>query len=119
MFALGTAQKYYLYNGSCDMRKSFDGLCGLIISRLGDEPHNGSVYIFINKSRDKIKLLQWQSAGFVLYYKRLERGRFFRDKSCGNSGALPLDYHQLVMLIEGIQVKEIKRRKTYKNPLEK
>lgn len=101
------------------MRKSFDGLCGLIVGQLHHEPHNGSVYIFLNKSRDKIKLLQWQSGGFVLYYKRLERGRFFRDKSSGNSGALPLDYHQLVMLIEGIQFKEIKRRKTFKNPLKK
>ena len=119
MFALGTTQKYYLYNGPCDMRKSFDGLCGLIVSQLRQEPHDGTVYIFLNKSRDKIKLLQWQSQGFVLYYKRLERGRFFRDKSCGNSGALALDYHQLVMLIEGIQFKEIKRREKYKNPLEK
>ncbi|EKF54004.1 transposase orf1, IS66 family protein [Galbibacter marinus] len=119
MFALGTAQKYYLCRSFCDMRKSFDGLCGLVMTDLKREPHNGDVYIFINKSRDKIKLLQWQPGGFVLYYKRLERGRFFRVKDDENSGAITLDYHQLVMLIEGIQFKEIKRQKRYKNVLQK
>jgi len=119
MIALGTAQKYYLCSSFCDIRQSFDGLCGLIIVDLNREPHNGDVYIFINKSRDKIKLLQWQPGGFVLYYKRLERGRFFRAKDDENSGAIPLDYHQLVMLIEGIQFKEIKRQKRYKNMLQK
>ena len=101
------------------MRKSFDGLCGLVIADLGCEPHNGDVYIFINKSRDKIKLLQWQPGGFVLYYKRLERGQFFRANGDENSGAIALDYHQLVMLIEEIKFKEIKRQKRYKNVLEK
>lgn len=119
MFALGTGQKYYLSRSFCDMRKSFDGLCGLVIADLGRESRNGDVYIFINKSRDKIKLLQWQPGGFVLYYKRLERGRFFRANGDENSGAIALDYHQLVMLIEGIKFKEIKRQKRYKNLFQK
>src|SRR5690606_4736148 len=119
MFALGTSQRYYLCRSFCDMRKSFDGLCGLVITDLKREPHNGDVYIFINKSRDKIKLLQWQPGGFVLYYKRLESGRFFKEKEGESSGAITLDYHQLVMLIEGIQFKEIKRQKRYKNVLKK
>lgn len=119
MFALGTDQNYFVYRSFCDMRKSFDGLCGLIIKDLKRTPHNGDVYIFINKSRDKIKLLQWQSGGFVLYYKRLERGRFFLGKWDEQSGGVAMDYHQLVMLIEGIQFKEVKRQKRYKNLLQK
>jgi len=101
------------------MRKSFDGLCGLVITDLKREPHNGDVYIFINKSRDKIKLLQWQPGGFVLYYKRLERGRFFKGMESEKSSTKALDYHELVMLIEGIQFKEIKRQKRYKNLYQK
>mgnify|MGYP001390780718 CR=1 FL=1 len=115
MFALGTTHQYYLYNFFWDMRKSFDGLCGLIIRDLKREPHNRDVYVFINKSRDKIKLLQWQPGGFVLYYKRLGRGRFFRNKDDQNSIDMALDYHQLVMLIEGIQFKEVRRQKRHKN----
>jgi len=58
------------------MRKSFDSLRGLVINDLDQNPDNGTVYIFINKVRNKVKLLHWQSGGFMLYYKRLESGTF-------------------------------------------
>jgi len=58
------------------MRKSFDGLSGLIQNTLGTSPLNGDVFIFINRRRDKIKLLHYQGISFTLYYKRLEEGTF-------------------------------------------
>ena len=58
------------------MRKSFDGLSGLISESLSSIPVSGDVFIFVNRRRDKIKLLHWQGAGFTLYYKRLEEGTF-------------------------------------------
>ncbi|WP_185956458.1 IS66 family insertion sequence element accessory protein TnpB [Changchengzhania lutea] len=58
------------------MRKSFDSLRGLVINDLDQNPDNGTVYIFINKVRNKVKLLHWQTGGFMLYYKRLESGTF-------------------------------------------
>ena len=75
MFSLGNA-RYYIYREATDMRKSFDGLCGLVSGRLGKSPMSGDVFIFINKSRNRIKLLRWEPGGFVLFYKRLERGTF-------------------------------------------
>ncbi|WP_159634659.1 IS66 family insertion sequence element accessory protein TnpB [Sphingobacterium composti Ten et al. 2007 non Yoo et al. 2007] len=63
-------------DGHCDMRKSFDGLCGLIISVMQRQPTSGEVFVFLNRSRTHIKLLHWEHGGFVLYYKRLESGTF-------------------------------------------
>ena len=96
------------------MRKSFDGLCGLIRNNLDQNPSNGSVYIFINKVRNKVKLLHWQSGGFVLYYKRLESGTFELPHYDQSVGTLQLNYTQLVLLIEGMSISNIRRRKRYK-----
>jgi len=65
MFALTTSDRFQLYNHPCDMRKSFDSLRGLVINNLDQNPDNGTVYIFINKVRNKAKLLHWQSGGFM------------------------------------------------------
>ena len=76
MIALSSVLTFELYLPPTDMRKSFDSLRGLILQELGQSTSDGTVYIFINKARNKIKLLHWQSGGFVLYYKRLESGNF-------------------------------------------
>ena len=76
MFTLSTSQRYHLYSQPTDMRKSFDGLSGVIRNILERNPCSGDVFIFINRSRNKIKLLHWQGIGFTLYYKRLEEGTF-------------------------------------------
>ncbi len=66
--------QFYLYGQPADMRKGFDGLCGLVINHLKANPQSGDVYIFINRARTHIKLLVWDQGGFVIYYKRLEQG---------------------------------------------
>lgn len=114
MFALSESQRFYLYAHPTDMRKSFDSLCGLVASELEDHPDNGSVYIFINKLRDKCKLLHWQSGGFVLYYKRLEKGSFEFPRYDKSVKSLVLSYSQLVLLIDGVSIGHIGGRKRYK-----
>lgn len=96
------------------MRKSFDGLSNLVSNDLESNPTNGSVYIFINKLRNKAKLLHWQGGGFVLYYKRLEQGSFELPIYDDTTASLTLDYSQLVLLIDGVSITNIKRRKRYK-----
>lgn len=96
------------------MRKSFDSLCGLVGNNLNQNPTNGTVYIFINKKRNKVKLLHWQSGGFVLYYKRLETGTFEQPFYEENVGSLRLSYTQLVLLIDGISIANITGRKRYR-----
>lgn len=94
------------------MRKSFDGLSGIVINELNGNPLSGDVYIFINRRRDRIKLLIWDRNGFWLLYKRLEEGRFqelfFKD----SKGAY-ISYESLIMLLEGIDLNSVKRRKRY------
>lgn len=109
MFSI-TSARYYLYRESTDMRKSFDALCGLVSSRLGQNPMSGDIFIFINKPRNRVKMLRWEAGGFVLFYKRLERGTFelpLMDVSLTNR---VLDYGELVMLITGISMKNARKR---------
>jgi transposase len=111
MFSLSSGHKFLLCRHSVDMRKSFDGLCGEVLNNLGKDPGNGEVYIFINKTRNKIKLLHWEPGGFALYYKRLEEGTFempfFDDKST------EISWPKLMMIISGISIKKIHQRKRY------
>lgn len=111
MFSLTSSHRYYLYDQPTDMRKSFDGLSGIVQSQLQRDPSNGSVYVFINKKRNKIKLLHWESGGFTLYYKRLEKGVFempqTRDKSH------QLTWSTLMMIVEGISLDYLRRRSRF------
>jgi len=95
------------------MRKGFDGLCGIIISEMQCNPMDGSVYLFINRRRDRMKMLVWETGGFMLYYKRLESGTFELPKSV-KSGQLQVEWEQLVMMISGISLQHRVRKKRYK-----
>lgn len=108
MFSLGSSHRYYLYGGHCDMRKSFDGLCGLISGGLGRNATGGDVFVFLNRRRTHMKLLHWEHGGFVLYYKRLEGGTFPMPKNRGTGGEI--DWSELVLMVEGIVVERSRRR---------
>jgi len=110
MITFGPQDRFYLYREPTDMRKSFGSLCGLVRSGLDRDPLSGEVFVFINRRRTHIKLLTWDRSGFVLYYKRLERGTFERPLLAGAS----LSWHQLVLMMEGITVERTRRRKRYK-----
>jgi transposase len=84
MIALNATTRIYLSRGVCDMRKSFDGLCGLIRSELKMDPLSGSLFVFVNGSRRMVKLLYWDQDGLALWYKRLEKGRFILPDRRGN-----------------------------------
>jgi transposase len=113
MFALSSENHFHLYSQPTDMRKSFNGLSGLVQNKLGRDPSGGDVFIFINKRRDKIKLLHWQGNSFVLYYKRLEKGTFELPKYDGVVGSIVLDYAKMVMIIDGLSIKNIPKRERY------
>jgi len=113
MFTLSSTHKFQLYTTPTDMRKSFDGLSGLVQELLGKSPTHSSVFIFINKRRDKIKLLHWVGSGFILYYKRLEEGTFELPRYEIDQGSIQLNYTQMVMLVDGISIVNIHRRKRY------
>ena len=104
--------RYFLYQQPTDMRKSFDGLCGLVSNKLGQNPTSGDLFIFVNKPRNRIKLLRWETGGFVLFYKRLEQGTFQLPKpQDANAGKLTIDYSELVMIINGISLEKTRKNK--------
>ncbi len=114
MITFGPAQRYFLYREPADMRKSFDGLCGLVTGGLKRDPLSGDVFVFLNRRRTHVKLLVWDRSGFVLYYKRLEEGTF-ELPSGARDGVLT--WQQLVFMLEGVALKSIRYRKRYMQPL--
>ena len=90
------------------MRKSFEGLCGVIRSELGADPLSGSLFVFCNRRRNMVKVLYWATDGFAIWYKRLERGRFTVPKV--GSGHGRIDRRQLTLLLEGVVPKKVSKR---------
>lgn len=116
MFGLSDQHRYYFYTGISDMRKGFDGLSGLILDQMRSSPMDGSVYVFINRRRDRMKLLVWQRDGFLLYYKRLERGTFELPSSKEDLIKLQISQETLQLMVHGIKLKKIERKTRYKSP---
>lgn len=114
MFSLGSFHRYYLYQKPVDMRKGFDGLSGLVRNAMGKDPASGEVYVFLNRNRNLLKLLHWEDGGFVVYYKRLERGTFV--PTAGGTGSPAVRWPELVMMVEGIQVEKFRQKPRYVIP---
>ena len=112
MLSLSSQQRYFLYRGVTDMRKGFNGLNGLVRQHLKQDPLSGDVFLFLNRRRDRIKLLMWDKTGFALYYKQLESGTFELPQGASGDG-LELSWSELAMLLDGIELSTIKRRKRY------
>jgi len=103
----------YLHSGATDMRKSFDGLSGIIRGNFGGDPSDGSLFLFMNKRRDRIKALWWDGDGFVLWYKRLEQGTFEPVPSRSGEERVLIDSTQLAMILGGVRLETAERRKRY------
>jgi transposase len=116
MIALTSHLKFYLYPQATDMRKSFDGLSGIVTSVLARDPVSGEVYIFLNRRRDRMKLLLWDRNGFWLFYKRLEQGTFQLPAHAKDDAALELPFEELMLILEGIDLSSVKKRPRYHRP---
>jgi len=113
MLGFTAAQRYYLSLPPADMRKSYDGLSGLVRQGLGRDPLSGEVFIFLNRRRTMMKLLVWDRSGFVLWSKRLERGTFELPKKPDQGASLVLSWEELVLILEGVFLGSVRRRKRY------
>lgn len=115
MLGFSFASQIFLYSLPTDMRKSFDGLVGLVRNRLQRDPLRDGAFVFVNKRRDRMKILIWDRHGFWLLYKRLEAGRFQVPpiESGTRPEALSVSYEQLLMILEGIDLGSVRRKKRY------
>jgi len=101
MIILNDSIQIYLYASVVDMRKSIDGLSALLVDSFDKNPASGDIYIFRNRSCDKVKALQWHKNGFFLHYKRLEKGRFKIPKNHENDSII-ITEDQLNWLFAGL-----------------
>lgn len=108
MLTLPASVRIYLATGSVDLRKSIDGLGALATTR-GHNVFSGHLYVFTSRRGDRVKILCGDHGGFVLYYKRLERGRFRLPEIAPDAAEIQLDATQLAMLLDGIDVRLVKR----------
>ncbi|HVH95755.1 MAG TPA: IS66 family insertion sequence element accessory protein TnpB [Bacillus sp. (in: firmicutes)] len=115
MLHLSLSCKYYLYRASTDMRKGFDSLSGMVMQQMQMNALSGDVFIFINKKRNQIKLLLWEGDGFSLYYKRLEQGTYELPAIDKNSNSVNITSQQLQLILQGISLKSVRRRKRYQH----
>ncbi len=113
IISFADSRRYFLYREVTDMRKGFDSLCGVVTGQFRKNPIDGDVFIFINRHRNRIKLLHWQGDGFAILYKRLESGTFEIPITGSDENAVELDAHTLQFIMQGVSLKSIKKRKRY------
>lgn len=114
MFGFGPATRIYLARGATDLRKSFEGLYGLVRDRLRCEPRSGHVFLFCNAQRNRLKLLFFDGSGLWVCAKRLERGRFYWPAAGDAQGKVVLSHEELYLLIGGIDLVQTKARAWYR-----
>ena len=108
----GMAARIYLCTSPTDMRKGFDTLAALVQEFLGQDPLSGHLFLFVGRGKDRLKMLYWDTDGFALWYKRLEEGTF-RLPRVSQDASVELKASELAMLLEGIDLKSIKRSKRF------
>ena len=111
----GSHRPIYIAIRPVDMRKSFDGLAAIVKNGFKKNPLDGTFFVFINRVADRLKILYWERDGYVLWYKRLEAGRFripVALTSAGEPVAL-ISAAQLAMLLEGIEPIVVKKQKRF------
>jgi transposase len=118
MLSIPELARIFVARKPVDFRRQFDGLAAIVQDTFGMDPFGGQLFVFFNKSRDRIKLLVWQHTGFWLFYKRLERGTFDMvldvdsDDEC-----VEVDARRLRLLLDGVDLKSSKFRRHFAQPL--
>jgi transposase len=115
MLTLPPSVRIWACTSPVDLRKSFDGLAQLVRQVLAGDPLSGHLFVFRNKSGDRLKVLCWDRDGLVIYYKRLEQGRFVLPQ--GSDGRVELRAAELAMILDGIEVAGSRRQRRYQQPV--
>ena len=111
MLSLPPTVRIFVARGATDMRKSFDTLAALVVEVIDEDPQSGHLFLFVNRRKDRVKVLWWDRSGFCLLAKRLEHGQFrIYDKADGGDGHYEVSASELTLLLEGIDLRGSKRR---------
>ena len=111
MFGLGEGMKYYVCQRYVSMNLGINGLYRLVSQEMRMPPLSGAVFIFFSKNRQSVKILRWDTDGFVLYQKRLERGTFELPLFKPGQKACQMPYRTLSAIMSGISLRSLRYRK--------
>ena len=120
MIALPSQIRVFLYRLPTDMRKSFHGLIALTESALKQDPLSGSLFVFVNRRRDRIKILYWGQTGFCIWYQQLQKGTYQlpAEESLEEQETMEVTRSQLSLILDGIDLSSARQRKRFQLPRE-
>ena len=114
MLSLPPSVRVFAARGATDMRKSFDTLAALVCNVVDEDPQSGHLFVFVNRRRNRVKILWWDRSGYCLLAKRLEHGQFrIYDQAGERAGAFEMTASDLSLLLEGIDLRGARRRRTH------
>jgi transposase len=117
MLTLPSSVRVYLASQPVDLRRGHDGLVAIVRATWRLNPYDGHLFVFLGKRLDRVKILAWDRNGFVLYYKRLSQGRFRLPEIPAGAARVELDATTLTMLLDGIDVKHVRRAARWTPPV--
>jgi len=107
--------RIFLCAAPTDLRKSFDSLAALVREAMTADPLSGHLFVFRNKAADRLKVLYWDRDGLAIWYKRLELGTF-RFPAASDGCSVEIRAADLAMLLDGVDLDSVRRRKRYQRP---
>jgi len=113
MLSIPANVRVYLCTKATDMRKGFDGLHAMVFQVFERDPLDGHLFLFINRRRDRLKMLWWDRDGMALFYKRLEAGTYQLPSAADDAEGVEIDSTDLAILLNGIDLQSARRRKRY------
>ena len=117
MISLPSSVRVFLHAPPTDLRKGFDALCGLVTTAFGQDPTSGHLFLFVNRRRDRLKILYWDRDGLAIWYKRLETpGTFQIPTTATKAASIEMTSTQLALILSGIDLKSARQRKRYQRP---
>lgn len=106
MIGESSLERVYLACGSTDLRKSIDGLAVLVKEGFALDPFSPALFVFCNRKRDKLKILQWEHNGFWLHYRRLEKGKFQWPENNSTAAVTTITRRELRWLLDGLSLQQ-------------
>jgi transposase len=116
MISLPHTVRVFLHVPATDLRKGFDALSGLVTSAFGQDPTSGHLFLFVNRRRDRLKILYWDRDGLAIWYKRLEKGSFQLPAIANATVSVEMSPTQLTLILSGIDLRSARQRKRYQRP---
>ncbi|MBA2660838.1 MAG: IS66 family insertion sequence element accessory protein TnpB [Bradymonadaceae bacterium] len=108
MLSVARSVRIFLAAEPVDLRNGIDGL-GALVKQYGQDPFAGHLFVFVSKRRDRLKILAWDTGGFIIFYKRLEKGRFKMPWPKAGHKTMAIDAAELHLLLDGIDFSQLER----------